>query len=146
MVDKVVSNTTSGSVLINDAVTHVGNLNLPFGGVGPSGMGAYHGKFSFDEFTHLRPVMFKGLSMDADRYPPYSHAKVKLIQKLQGLGDEPLIPKWLPKAGMYGSFDFYFAGIFGLLYATPRAPCGILCLDLVTMLYGMLIGACNAMV
>jgi len=100
MVDKVVSNTTSGSVLINDAVTHVGNLNLPFGGVGPSGMGAYHGKYSFDEFTHLRPVMFKGLSLDADRYPPYTPAKVKLIQKLQGLGDEPLIPKWLPKAGM----------------------------------------------
>lgn len=96
-INHVLHHTQSGSVLVNDAVVHVGNLNMPFGGVGASGMGRYHGKFGFEEFSHMRPVMVKGLSIDADRYPPYSQAKVNLIRKLQL---EPLMPAWLPKAAV----------------------------------------------
>lgn len=57
--EQVMGNTTSGGVVINGAMEHFGNSNLPFGGVGDSGMGAYHGKWGFDEFTHKRAVMVK---------------------------------------------------------------------------------------
>jgi aldehyde dehydrogenase (NAD+) len=55
----VLDNTSSGGVCVNSVVEHLSNPNLPFGGVGESGMGAYHGKFGFDEFSHKRSVMYK---------------------------------------------------------------------------------------
>jgi len=58
-------------------------LGLPFGGIGPSGMGAYHGKASFDTFSHKRSVLNKTTRFDADfRYPPYTTNKVNLMRKL----------------------------------------------------------------
>ena len=53
----VVNHTASGGVCINDTVIHVVNSHLPFGGVGQSGMGAYHGRYSFELFSHAKPVM-----------------------------------------------------------------------------------------
>lgn len=56
---------------------------LPFGGVGDSGMGAYHGKFSFDAFTHKKAVLYRGFTGDASiRYPPYTDTKQKLMKAL----------------------------------------------------------------
>ncbi len=54
--DYVLNNTTSGGVTINDVFLHVAQEDLPFGGVGPSGMGAYHGRDGFDEFSHKKAV------------------------------------------------------------------------------------------
>ena len=54
--DMVVNNTTSGGVTVNDVIFHVGQEDLPFGGIGPSGMGAYHGREGFDEFSHKKAV------------------------------------------------------------------------------------------
>merc|ERR1712032_823445 len=55
--DKVLNGTLSGGVAVNTCFEQLLNANLPFGGVGASGMGAYHGKHGFDEFTHKRSVL-----------------------------------------------------------------------------------------
>ncbi len=55
--DNVLSRTRSGDAEINSTLIHVGSHFLPFGGVGPSGMGKYHGKFSFENFSHTRSVV-----------------------------------------------------------------------------------------
>jgi hypothetical protein len=57
MIDRVLDRTTSGSVAINTAFEQLLNVNLPFGGVGASGYGAYHGKHGFDTFTHRRSCL-----------------------------------------------------------------------------------------
>ncbi|CAK8579020.1 unnamed protein product [Lathyrus sativus] len=78
-VDKI----SSGGMLINDAVVHVATRGLPFGGVGESGMGAYHGKFSFDSFSHKKSVLYKGFDSDPSiRYPPYTPEKAKLLRAI----------------------------------------------------------------
>lgn len=68
--------------------------SFPFGGVGMSGMGAYHGKYSFDTFTHKKPCLVKSISslseyLTSARYPPYSEQKTKtlafLIRKRAGI-------------------------------------------------------------
>lgn len=71
-VHKILGQTSSGSVCINDTIIHVANHRLPFGGVGNSGMGAYHGKYSFDTFTHKKATVVSSFSVDFPiKYPPY---------------------------------------------------------------------------
>ena len=78
--------TSSGGACINETVMHVGCPSLPFGGVGDSGIGSYHGKASFDTFSHHRSVLKKATWLDLDwRYAPYAQ-KVGLIKKLLGMG------------------------------------------------------------
>jgi aldehyde dehydrogenase (NAD+) len=78
--DKVLRETSSGGGCINDTVSHIGSQELPFGGIGDSGMGAYHGKTSFDTFTHRRGILFRSNLVDIPlRYPPY-HDRVSLLQ------------------------------------------------------------------
>jgi aldehyde dehydrogenase (NAD+) len=56
---------------------------LPFGGVGDSGLGAYHGKFSFDAFSHKKAVLYRSFFGDASiRYPPYTKTKMRLLKAL----------------------------------------------------------------
>ncbi len=74
--------TSSGGVCINDVVLHTAESRLPFGGVGSSGMGSYHGKASFDTFTHFKSVLHKFFRFDLDwRYAPYAK-KLGFVQKL----------------------------------------------------------------
>jgi aldehyde dehydrogenase (NAD+) len=83
--EKVLQSTSSGGAIANDTLMHAGVDSLPFGGVGPSGMGAYHGKTSFDAWSHQRSVMVKTLSLEVIndvRYPPYTDGKAKLINRL----------------------------------------------------------------
>jgi NAD-dependent aldehyde dehydrogenases len=78
--DKVLEHTTSGGACINDTLMHVANENLPFGGVGNSGMGKYHGKESFLAFSNLRSVIFSSNRIDMNiKYPPYN--KFKWLKK-----------------------------------------------------------------
>lgn len=71
-----------GGGCINDTITHFANPNLPFGGVGGSGSGAYHGKFSFDTFSHKKSIHKKTTWVDIPlRYPPYK-GKIGLIKQL----------------------------------------------------------------
>lgn len=71
-----------GGGSVNDVVAYLGNPDLPFGGVGKSGMGTYHGKASFDTFSHTKSIMKKNLWLDIPfRYAPYD-GKLKWIKKI----------------------------------------------------------------
>ena len=78
----VVTSTTSGGVTINDTIIHVANPNLPFGGVGNSGVGKYHGKESFETFTHNKSVMKRGTFIEFNiRFAPYKN-KLNLVKRI----------------------------------------------------------------
>ena len=82
-VDEVLAGTSSGGVCVNDCVMHLTVPDLPFGGVGPSGMGAYHGKAGFDCFSHRKSVLDKSTMVDPPlRYPPYSADREKWARRL----------------------------------------------------------------
>ena len=81
---KVLSMTSSGGVCFNDVVLQAGIPELPFGGVGTSGMGKYHGKAGFDNFTHYKSVLKRPFWLDLNfRYPPYK-LDLSLLNKLIG--------------------------------------------------------------
>ncbi|XP_011357329.1 fatty aldehyde dehydrogenase isoform X1 [Pteropus vampyrus] len=79
LVKQMIDGTSSGAVTVNDVIMHFTLSSLPFGGVGSSGMGTYHGKYSFDTFSHQRSCLLKSLKMEGVnklRYPPNSQSKV----------------------------------------------------------------------
>lgn len=79
--DKVLRHTSSGGACINDTIMHIANENVPFGGVGNSGLGSYHKKRSFDAFTHYRAVITTPTFLDLPfRYMPYKFFKI--VKKL----------------------------------------------------------------
>lgn len=78
---KILHRTSSGGACINDTIMHIANESLPFGGVGNSGMGAYHGKLSYDAFSHYRAVVITPTWLDLPfRYMPYK--MFSLVKKL----------------------------------------------------------------
>ena len=82
--EQVLSQTSSGGVCLNDVIMHIGVPDLPFGGVGDSGMGAYHGKATFDTFSHYKSVLKRSFWPDLEvRYPPYAN-KLDLVRKVFG--------------------------------------------------------------
>ncbi|MCL2860548.1 MAG: aldehyde dehydrogenase family protein [Oscillospiraceae bacterium] len=83
-VKKIINEIPSGDACINATILHCFSYYLPFGGVGNSGMGSYHGKWGFDAFSHRKSVLNKSLAVDFKlAYPPYKD-KVKLFKKLYG--------------------------------------------------------------
>jgi aldehyde dehydrogenase (NAD+) len=73
---------SAGGICINDTLVHLGNLELPFGGIGHSGMGSYHGYESFKTFTHFKAIERKSLKGDlALRYPPYRMKLTSFLKK-----------------------------------------------------------------
>ncbi|KAI4456451.1 aldehyde dehydrogenase [Holotrichia oblita] len=86
-VDYILNATSSGGVIINDVVVHVTCDNLPFGGVGDSGIGVYHGRKSFETFTHKKSVLKRNFCPISEmlyklRYPPYSDKKTRFVSFL----------------------------------------------------------------
>jgi aldehyde dehydrogenase (NAD+) len=80
---KITTAISSGGVCINDTVMHVAVSNLPFGGVGDSGTGSYHGKASFDTFSHYRSFLKRSIRFDLDwRYAPYNESRFKILKKI----------------------------------------------------------------
>ena len=80
--ERFIREVSSGGMVINDTIVHLSNPNLPFGGVGESGMGAYHGKHSFELFSHKKSVMKRSFLFENSlRYPPYK-GKLDLIRKI----------------------------------------------------------------
>lgn len=72
-----------GGGSINETLVHLGNHNLPFGGVGSSGTGNYHGKFGFDNFSHKKGIHEKPNWFEPNiKYPPFTHLKTKIIRWL----------------------------------------------------------------
>lgn len=113
--DFMLSNTSSGGVAVNDVIAHIIPDCVPFGGVGGSGMGNYHGKASFDTFTHKKSVLVKNYFLIAEklqgvRYPPYSDTKLALT-KLALKRRRGISLKYLPHIIMFcfglGTAFFY---------------------------------------
>ena len=80
--DAVISKTASGGVTVNDVILHATLANAPFGGVGESGHGYYHGKYGFLAFSHLRTILSPPLWLEkimALRYPPFDVANVSRV-------------------------------------------------------------------
>ncbi|XP_071645535.1 aldehyde dehydrogenase, dimeric NADP-preferring isoform X4 [Temnothorax longispinosus] len=103
----IINNTSSGSVVANDVILHAAVDTLPFGGVGYSGMGAYHGKFTFDTFTHKKGCLIRNYNKVAEilaksRFPPYSDKNLKILRRL--IERRPSLPiiKYLPYILMFG--------------------------------------------
>ena len=79
----IVDHTSSGGMTLNHVVQHIGAPNLPLGGVGPSGMGAYNGETGFATFSHSKPVMTKPTRPDPTvLFPPYTDLKQKIVRRL----------------------------------------------------------------
>ena len=80
--DEIIARTSSGSVCVNDFIVQLSVETLPFGGVGASGYGAYHGKYTFDTFSHRKSVLkrdfgFIGEYLGFFRYPPFTEASIR---------------------------------------------------------------------
>jgi aldehyde dehydrogenase (NAD+) len=81
---QIISSTHSGAVCINDTISHLGIPGLPFGGVGESGFGAYHGRWGFERFSQTKPVYSRSTWLDLPlRYPPYSNWALKIAKWFQ---------------------------------------------------------------
>ena len=81
--DKVLNLVPFGGGCVNDTLMHIANHHLPFGGVGASGMGAYHGEFSFYAFSHAKAILKRGTWIDVPvRYPPYTPQKLAILRKM----------------------------------------------------------------
>ena len=80
-IKKITARCSFGGGCINDCVIHLATSNLPFGGVGESGMGSYHGKAGFDTFSHYKSIVNKKTWLDLPmRYRPYKAFYQKLIR------------------------------------------------------------------
>lgn len=80
--ERVLAHTTSGGAAVNATMLHLAVPDLPFGGVGASGMGAYHGRASFETFTHRRAVLTKSTRLDPRiGYPPYTKRKERWLRR-----------------------------------------------------------------
>lgn len=80
--EDIITRFSFGGGCINDTISHVASAHLPFGGVGTSGMGTYHGRYSFDTFTHKKAIVKKSTKIDLKLiFPPYKE-KINLIKKI----------------------------------------------------------------
>jgi aldehyde dehydrogenase (NAD+) len=81
--EAIVARTSSGGVCVNGTLWHIANPALPFGGVGASGTGGYHGRHTFETFTHRKPVVTKSTRLDPSlTYPPYGALKSAILRRL----------------------------------------------------------------
>lgn len=100
--------TSAGSTCVNDVIFQIAPLSLPFGGVGASGLGSYHGKYSFDAFSHHRTVVYSPNwceSLLSKRNPPYTKTKTLFVEKMIRI-----YRRWLPKIDR--GFFFWLLAIF----------------------------------
>jgi delta 1-pyrroline-5-carboxylate dehydrogenase len=108
---RIIDSTSSGSTCVNDVIFQIAPPSLPFGGVGLSGLGSYHGKYSFDAFSHRRTVVYAPNWTEpliAKRNPPYDPKKLALIEKLGKVNR-----RWLPIPRL----SFWFWAFAGLVLA-----------------------------
>ena len=82
--ERVIREVPAGGMLVNHLAFQVSTAKLPFGGVGASGMGAYHGRWGFEEFSHRKSVLTKPTRPDVSSfvYPPYTDRAWKLARRL----------------------------------------------------------------
>ena len=114
-IDFILSHTQSGGVTVNDTMLHGAVPNAPFGGVGDSGSGAYHGKYGFDAFTHRRTVLEIPTWLDyimGFRYPPYSSKHIPKVanNKNPGFRREESIEDQVVRSTVKGRISHLLAG------------------------------------
>ncbi|XP_018326467.1 aldehyde dehydrogenase, dimeric NADP-preferring isoform X2 [Agrilus planipennis] len=85
IIDSFLNETSCGGVTVNDTLMHASVEDFPFGGIGQSGIGAYHGKVTFKTFTHRKSVLVRSLNpllekINAIRYPPYTEKRLNLLK------------------------------------------------------------------
>lgn len=112
--------TSSGSICVNDTVLHLVAEALPFGGVGKSGIGAYHGKHSFKTFSHQKSILVRGFNpiiewVAKKRYPPYSENHLKRMLRLLKRRKSPI--PWLTTKDLYAILFFIMGFILCLFYS-----------------------------
>ncbi len=84
--NKILTEISFGGGSVNDAVMHTANSHLPFGGVGESGTGSYHGKHGFEEFSHFKSVLDKPTWIEPNfKYFPHTESKLKVIKRMMGV-------------------------------------------------------------
>jgi aldehyde dehydrogenase (NAD+) len=83
--NKLLNELSFGGGAVNDAMMHISNSNLPFGGVGYSGMGSYHGETGFTTFSHHKSILEKPFWLEPNlKYPPNTKKKLSWIKWLMG--------------------------------------------------------------
>lgn len=80
--ETILNQTSSGGVSINNTIFHLVSSHLPFGGVGTSGIGNYHGKYSFDTFSHKRAILTSAKIDTPFIYPPYTDKHLQWIKRV----------------------------------------------------------------
>ncbi len=81
--DRVIGSTRSGGACVNTCVVHLAVPGLPFGGIGHSGMGAYHGRHGFETFSHRRAVLWKPTRPEVPlQYPPYTYVRRRVLRSI----------------------------------------------------------------
>jgi len=84
--EQILTSTSFGGCTVNDTLMHNACSELPFGGVGPSGMGSYNGKYGFELFTHQKAILKKSLASDPGfRFPPYTDSSMKTLKRIQSI-------------------------------------------------------------
>jgi aldehyde dehydrogenase (NAD+) len=82
-VERILAETSSGGACVNHTLLHITPSNLPFGGVGPSGMGQYHGKAGFDVYSHHKSVLVRTVKPELSlMYPPYTRLKDRIFRRV----------------------------------------------------------------
>ena len=108
VIDKFLHSTSSGSFAANDCLMQITFPSMPFGGVGESGTGAYHGKHGFDTFSHLKASYIAAQNMEAFnnvRYAPFCDEKLSVVSYLPKAEQQM---SWLPKPLVWGYLLIYF--------------------------------------
>jgi aldehyde dehydrogenase (NAD+) len=83
IINKILNEISFGGGAINESLVHLSNPNLPFGGVGASGIGSYHSKAGFDTFTHYKSILHKSFLFEPSiKYLPFTKLKRKILKIL----------------------------------------------------------------
>ena len=84
LIRKIIKKIHAGGISVNDTITHFIPEEFPFGGIKTSGIGRYHGKYSFETFSHYKPIFLKRKYELNVKYPPYNHFKIikKILMRL----------------------------------------------------------------
>lgn len=115
MIDRFIHETSSGSMCANDTLVHLSVDTLPFGGVGTSGMGRYHGKYSFDTFSNKKAVLVRnfnpiGEAFGRKRYPPFDEFKLSFFKQL-------LLKRGSPLGGLFSYTPYLLVFFLGIASA-----------------------------
>ena len=82
-INKILHEISFGGGAVNDSLIHITNDNLPFGGIGSSGMGNYHGLFGFKSFSHYKSILHKSFWIEPSlKYFPYTKNKINILKRL----------------------------------------------------------------